>query len=193
MENKKHVAPLADAAVRPVKVGVYVVCGVLVLYYCLILWWGVKPNVGLEYKMYYITHELSDWCGYGNLKYVYGTKEVCITRNENTIAQTSEVICARKGQGFGESTLSGTAVTGEEAFVYYLPERDASAAKLLVEVSEFDGDGVSVYAGEKLIGTIDNSGNYTFDVGSVSGNEILKIRFENGKSSFTLYSLELDS
>jgi hypothetical protein len=172
---------------------VYAVCVLLVLYYVLVLVWGVKPNVGLEYRMYYITQELSDWCGYGNLKYVYGTKEICITRNENTVKENSDAICARKGQGFGESTLSGTAVTGENSYVYYLPEKDASAAKLLVEVTEFDGGAVSVYAGEKLIGTIGDSGNYRFDVGSVSGNEILKIRFENGKSTYTLYSLELDS
>ena len=63
------------------RVAVYAICAALVVFYCLVRCWGFNPNVGIEYRMYYLTHELSDWPGYGNLKYTYGTKEICIERN----------------------------------------------------------------------------------------------------------------
>ena len=94
------------------RVAVYAICAALVVFYCLVLWWGFNPNVGIEYRMYYLTHELSDWPGYGNLEYTYGTKEICIERNEKTLSEiaisnTSEVICARKGQGFAKANADG--------------------------------------------------------------------------------------
>ena len=46
---------------------------ILVLFYIIVMWWGIIPKVGIEYKMYYITHELSDWPGYGRLSYKLGT------------------------------------------------------------------------------------------------------------------------
>ena len=59
------------------RVLLYAACGVLVVFYILVLWWGKNPKVGTEYRMYYLTHELTDWPGYGNLKYTFGTKEIC--------------------------------------------------------------------------------------------------------------------
>ena len=57
------------------RVLLYTACAVLVVFYILVLWWGKNPKVGTEYRMYYLTHELTDWPGYGNLKYTFGTKE----------------------------------------------------------------------------------------------------------------------
>ena len=54
----------------------YIICAVLVVFYIMVLWWGKNPKVGIEYRMYYLTHELTDWPGYGNLKYKYETKEI---------------------------------------------------------------------------------------------------------------------
>ena len=59
------------------RVLLYTACAVLVVFYILVLWWGKNPKVGTEYRMYYLTHELTDWPGYGNLKYTFGTKEIC--------------------------------------------------------------------------------------------------------------------
>ena len=50
------------------RVLLYTACAVLVVFYILVLWWGKNPKVGTEYRMYYLTHELTDWPGYGNLK-----------------------------------------------------------------------------------------------------------------------------
>ena len=53
----------------------YIVCAVLVVFYLIVLWLGFNPDVCLEYKMYYLTNELSDWPGYGKLPYELGTVE----------------------------------------------------------------------------------------------------------------------
>ncbi len=59
---------------------IYAACLILVLFYLINMWWLLTPNVEIEYKMYYITHELSDWPGYGNLSYTLGTTEICTGR-----------------------------------------------------------------------------------------------------------------
>ena len=58
------------------RVLLYTACAVLVVFYILVLWWGKNPKVGTEYRMYYLTHELTDWPGYGNLKYTFGKRYV---------------------------------------------------------------------------------------------------------------------
>lgn len=171
----------------------YVICAALVIFYCLDLWWGIRPSVGIEYKMYYITHELTDWPGYGNLKYTYGTKEICIERNENTIANTNDVICARKGQGFEKATMAGAKSKGKDSYVYYLTESEAQNAVLHVDITEFNGEAVNVYAGDNCIGSMTAAGSYTFNVGLLKSGELVKIHFENNNSVYTLYSIELDA
>ena len=171
----------------------YVICAALVIFYCLDLWWGIKPRVGIEYKMYYITHELTDWPGYGNLGYTYGTKEICIERNENTIANTSDVICARKGQGFEKATMTGAKSKGKDSYVYYLTDGEAQNAVLHIDIREFSGESVNVYAGDNCIGSVTGAGSYSFDVGRLKADELLKIHFENNNSVYTLYSIELDA
>ena len=179
------------------RVAVYAICAALVVFYCLVLWWGFNPNVGIEYRMYYLTHELSDWPGYGNLKYTYGTKEICIERNEKTLADiavsnTLEVICARKGQGFAKANADGVMPDEDKSYIYYLPSESADMAVFTVEIKEFQGDGVSVYADDKLIGTINSEVIHSFQVGNTKENQLLTIRFDNNGSTYTLYSVILD-
>lgn len=179
------------------RVAVYAICAALVVFYCLVLWWGFNPNVGIEYRMYYLTHELSDWPGYGNLKYTYGTKEICIERNEKTlsdiaISNTSEVICARKGQGFAKAKSDGVMPDEDKSYIYYFPSESADMAVFTVELKGFQGDGVSVYADDKLIGNISSDGTHSFQVGNTKENQLLTIRFDNNGSTYTLYSVILD-
>lgn len=54
---------------------IYIICVVLAAFYIWVLWVGQNPNVCIEYKMYYITNELSDWPGYNRLSYKLGTVE----------------------------------------------------------------------------------------------------------------------
>ena len=84
------------------RVLLYAACGVLVVFYILVLWWGKNPKVGTEYRMYYLTHELTDWPGYGNLKYTFGTKEICTEHKDRNGKEQSNV-CSRKGQGWQKS------------------------------------------------------------------------------------------
>ena len=65
-------------------------------------------------------------------------------------------------------------------------------AVFTVEIKEFQGDGVSVYADDKLIGTINSDGIHSFQVGNTKGNQLLTIRFDNNGSTYTLYSVILD-
>lgn len=81
------------------RVLLYTACAVLVVFYILVLWWGKNPKVGTEYRMYYLTHELTDWPGYGNLKYTFGTKEICTEHKDRNGKEQSNV-CSRKGQGW---------------------------------------------------------------------------------------------
>ena len=81
------------------RVLLYAACAVLVVFYILVLWWGKNPKVGTEYRMYYLTHELTDWPGYGNLKYTFGTKEICTEHKDRNGKEQSNV-CSRKGQGW---------------------------------------------------------------------------------------------
>ena len=80
------------------RVLLYAACAVLVVFYILVLWWGKNPKVGTEYRMYYLTHELTDWPGYGNLKYTFGTKDICTEHKDRNGKEQSNV-CSRKGQG----------------------------------------------------------------------------------------------
>ena len=64
---------------KSVKAAFYAGAVILACFYLLVLWWGKNPDVGLEYRMYYLTHELSDWPGYGKLSYEQGTTEYCTT------------------------------------------------------------------------------------------------------------------
>lgn len=176
---------------RKVKTGIYIICAALVLFYCLILWWGMHPDVGIEYRMYYITHELSDWPGYGNLKYEYGTKELCILRSETTLATYDDVICARKGQGFEDATIDGTTSKGADSYIYYLPVNAAKKASFTVDVTSFTGSGAQIYANDTYIGSIDKAGSYSYRIDDVAADELLTIHIKNNNSTYTISTIEL--
>ena len=102
------------------RVLLYAACAVLVVFYILVLWWGKNPKVGTEYRMYYLTHELTDWPGYGNLKYTFGTKEICTEHKDRNGKEQSNV-CSRKGQGWQKSKrYEGTKNTDKDSYIYSL-------------------------------------------------------------------------
>ena len=93
----------------------YMVCVVLVVFYITVLWWGKNPKVGTEYRMYYLTHELTDWPGYGKLSYSYGTTEYCTEHKDRNGNELSNV-CSRKGQGWQKSKrYDGTKNTANDS------------------------------------------------------------------------------
>ena len=152
------------------RVLLYAACGVLVVFYILVLWWGKNPKVGTEYRMYYLTHELTDWPGYGNLKYTFGTKEICTEHKDRNGKEQSNV-CSRKGQGWQKSKR------------YEGTQNDATAS----------GDkGIEVYVNDKLIGNIDSKGTTKLKIGYVSEDELLTVKFHADNAEYTLYSISLD-
>ena len=103
---------------------------------------GVKnPDVGLEYRMYYLTHELSDWPGYGKLSYEPGTTEYCTTLKDKDGNERSINVCRRKGKGWKEDQYEGSTNSGKDAYLYYVLNRTAENASYQCEVTEFAGNG----------------------------------------------------
>lgn len=175
----------------------YIICAVLVVFYIMVLWWGKNPKVGIEYRMYYLTHELTDWPGYGNLKYKYGTKEICTEykdRNGNELHN----VCSRKGQGWQKSKrYEGTKNTAKDSYIYYIPEESSDEIYLVCDITEYntessDGKGIEVYVNDKLIGNIDNKDVTKLKVGNISADELLTVRFHADYAEYTLYSISLD-
>ena len=82
------------------KILIYVVTALLAIFYVVVLWWGENPDVGIEYKMYYITHELSDWPGFGKLSYNLGDKEICTGLKDRNGSDVAYKVCRRKGKGW---------------------------------------------------------------------------------------------
>ncbi|RHC11898.1 hypothetical protein [Lachnospira eligens] len=179
------------------RVLLYTACAVLVVFYILVLWWGKNPKVGTEYRMYYLTHELTDWPGYGNLKYTFGTKEICTEHKDRNGKEQSNV-CSRKGQGWQKSKrYEGTKNTDKDSYIYYIPEESADNIYLVCDITEYDttafGDkGIEVYVNDKLIGNIDSKGTTKLKVGYVSGDELLTVKFHADNAEYTLYSISLD-
>lgn len=181
-----------SASGRVVKILLYGLCVVLVLFYVLVLWWGKHPEVGLEYRMYYLTHELSDWPGYGKLAYKLGTDEYCSSLKDRSGADVAYTVCRRKGQGWEKEQYDGSTNNGGDSWIYYRPDQTRQAVDYTVEVPSFSGGGtVEVYADSEKIGTITAAGTYVFTVPRVSEGELLTIRFSAQDCAFRVWRVRL--
>ena len=177
---------------KKTRIALYSVSIILVLFYIVVMWWGITPKVGIEYKMYYITHELSDWPGYGRLSYKYGTKEICTSYKDRNGSPYTWDVCVRKGQGWNREQYDGSVSNAPESYIYYLPEKSADNVTYTVEVKNVTGT-VKVYADDTQIGEFEKDGIYSFKAGNAVGNELFTIKFETEKgSSFTLWSTCLE-
>lgn len=178
---------------------IYAVCVVLVVFYLVVLWWGKNPNVGIEYKMYYITHELTDWPGYGNLKYSYGTKEYCCEYKDESGKEVSYKICSRKGKGWQtKERYNGTKNTGKESYIYYIPDAESENTVLSCDITGYEPlnnstSYIKVYVNDKKVGVIEGKQTALINIGHVSANELLTVKFVSENVTFTLDSISLDS
>lgn len=160
-----------------------------VMFYICVLIWGKNPQVGIEYEMYYITHELSDWPGYGKLAYEYGTVEFCTGLRDRNNEYVPYKVCQRKGQGWNRNQYDGSVNDNAESFIYYMPIESKEDAVYSINVNAFSGAGsVSVYAHDIVIGEFSGTGNYIFDIGNIKEEELLKLKFVAKDCSFTLWS-----
>jgi hypothetical protein len=170
----------------------YILSAILVIFYVCVLWWGQHPDVGLEYRMYYITHELSDWCGYGNLSYTPGTVEYCTELKDRNGTPVSYRVCQRKGTGWESEQYEGSISSGDTSYLYYVSDTDIEAAKYEFEISGFSGTGkVIVYCNDTAVGMFDNEGTFSFDVGQIEKEQLVTIRFVSQDCTFTLWSTQL--
>lgn len=174
---------------KGVKAVFYAASVILAVFYLLVLWWGKNPDVGLEYKMYYITHELSDWPGYGRLLYEQGITEYCTTLKDRNGNERPFQVCQRKGKGWQEDQYEGSKNSGKEAYIYYVLNDTQDMAVYQCEITEFMGTGaVQVYCNEKKIGEIQGTGTFTFEIGKLEEKELTTIRFETENVVFCLWS-----
>lgn len=175
-----------------VKILLYAISAMLIMLYLVVLWWGQHPKVGIEYRMYYLTHELSDWPGYGKLSYQLGTKEYCTSLKDRNGTEVAYKVCQRKGQGWKKEQYEGSENNSTESFIYYLPKSSKAQAVYEFQVNSFEGtEAVAVYADDKQIGTFDSSGSFRFTIDEVTENELLTIKFVSDKSVFCLWSTQI--
>ena len=174
---------------KSVTAAVYAGAGILACFYLLVVWWGKNPDVGLEYRMYYLTHELSDWPGYGKLSYEPGTTEYCTTLKDKDGNERSINVCRRKGKGWKEDQYEGSTNSGKDAYLYYVLNRTAENASYQCEVTEFAGNGrVEVYCNDRKIGEIQGTGTFTFEIGKLEEKECDTIHFVADNVTFCLWS-----
>lgn len=191
------------------KTAIYVVTAMLAVFYIVVLWWGQNPDVGIEYKMYYITHELSDWPGFGKLSYKLGTKEVCTGLKDRNGSDVDYKVCRRKGKGWETEQYEGSVSKGGEAYLYYVPELQENEDTVYnvdytIEVKDFSTSEinknnqsdsksgvVTVYINDTEVGTFDKTGTYTFKANTIKDGELITIKFVSDNCTFTLWSTTL--
>lgn len=172
------------------KIVLYAVCVLFVVFYLLVFWWGKHPNVGIEYKMFYLTNELSDWPGYGNLVYQTGTEEICTGLKDRNGKEVSYQVCRRKGQGWKKEQYEGSVNSGPNSWIYYLMKENEDNAVLALNINGYSGENeVKVYANDELIGSFDREGEFLYHVTKVKKDELLTIKFDAGDATFSLWSI----
>ena len=194
----------------------WLVAVLLAGFYLTMLICGKMPDVGIEYRMYYLTHELSDWPGYGNLSYELGTEEICTSlKTKDNKDFTDGKVCQRKGQGFLPKQYEGSESTGEASYIYYIPTEGADTAVFQFEINGFteggNGNGsVKVYVEKKKIedsqstessqdidgfqeiGIFNGEGSYSMDIGSIAKDELLTIKFVTDNCSFRIWKCSVN-
>ncbi len=194
------------------KIFIYVITALLAIFYIVVLWWGKNPDVGIEYKMYYITHELSDWPGFGKLSYNLGDKEICTGLKDRNGKDVDYKVCRRKGKGWDSEQYEGSVSNGKESYLYYVPklqENDDIVYNVdyTIEVKDFsinedikndksnqqdsNKKDVTVYINDNEVGTFDKAGTYTFKAGTIKNSELVTIKFVTNNCTFTLWSTTL--
>lgn len=170
-----------------------VLCLILVLLYCKIMVWGEKPEVPLEYEMYYITHELTDWPGYGDLEYDSGSEEYCTNIRRWKGSLIPHKICARKGTGWDLEQYNGSTNDNTTSHMYYIPKTAGSSADFKFQINEFEGNGkVKVYANDVYSGDFSGTGDKTVTIPGFEEKELLKITFVAEDCKFTVFKAALE-
>lgn len=125
---------------KPLRRLLYGASAVLILFYLIVLYLGLKPDVGVEYEMYYISHEITEWPGYDNLRFDYGQVEFL---TENTYRNSdgeyvSHPVARRRGEGWHTSgRYDGTWSNDEESVLYYIFNEDTNKVTISITVKDY--------------------------------------------------------
>ena len=179
------------------KVILYTICVVLVCFYMFMLYLGKNPKVGTEYRMYYLTHELSEWPGFGKLQYVDGTKEYY---SYDTKSKPIINTAVRRGTGWDFYQYNGkytTKTKDNDAYVYYVLNNDSTLDKVLkINISNISGvNNIKIYINSIFVGTIEMNNTdceYTIPKDCIKEDGLLAIHFELQDSAFQLNSIIID-
>lgn len=121
----------------------YALSAVLIAGYVAVLL--IKPNVPEEYRMLYIDHLLSEWCGIDGLNYTLGTE---VTYN-NSGEQSSQF--HNLGDGWSKREAKFTWTDSSTAYLYFRPQCESCELKITITctiLSDFD-----LYINDLLVGS----------------------------------------
>lgn len=146
----------------------YIVSGILIAAYIIILSTALNPKVKLEYDLYYIEKDLQDWPGYDGLNYSLGTKESFAINEENRIN--------RRGRSWNAFEEDGCWTYGEHASLFYT---GLSGKDLVIEMEIEDireNASAAIYINNSCIGEITAAGTYYFKVSKdINNSEITMV------------------
>ncbi len=175
-----------------INIVLYGICAVLTVFYVVVLWLGQNPNVCIEYKMYYLTNELTDWPGYGKLSYDLGTSEYCMDNYDEYGQYVTYPVANRKGRGWEKNDSSGSVNKEKSAYMYYIPKQSMDNGKFAVNISKYEGTGKTyVYVDDQCVGSFEGEGKHEFVVPKIDKDEMLVVRFETEEARFTLLQATL--
>jgi len=174
-------------ALKNIKNGLmWFVAILLVTGYFYVLFHGLHPDVGWEYKLYYVDKKLEDWPKYGGLAYKLGTEEDFTSKTGIGVIDVK-----RKGKGWSGEEEKGTWTIGKESFLYYsaIPTSDKSLQINLNICNNMNGVIVDVYANDTFLSSIDdfsqNIHTLHFDTSCLDeGKLTLKFVIKNYTSPF---------
>lgn len=107
----------------------YILSFIMIVYYFIVLFNSINPNVCREYKMYYITKELVDWPGFNGLNYKLGNKLEFLNNSDN------KVKC--RGKGWNDIEDFGT-WTQDKSYLYLnLNDEINEELELNISIREF--------------------------------------------------------
>lgn len=170
----------------------YVVCGVLAVFYLFVFYLGMNPDVPLEYEMYYFTHELTEWPGYDNLDYELGSVEYCMNGYDEDGNYDNALRYLRRGDGWDWPELKGMKNHPDknEAFMYYVPVETKDNVTLNLNVTEYEGvHDTKVYAGDICIGSFDSAGEHKFVIPEWNKEELVVITLKTEGVKFRVYTI----
>ena len=183
-------------------ISIYGVCGILICFYLVVLYLGMKPNVSEEYEMYYLSHKLADWPGYDNLSYDLGTHEYCTSKQ--LVRSVSNIYKGfkRRGQGWEYPKVFGTSnIPGETAHIYIRPTETSIRRKLMLDIGKYGLEDpetseiidvsealedTKVYVDGEYIGSFNGSGIYYFTVPEITKDKTFDLTFETETVKFSI-------